>query len=66
MAEIDPDRAEDVGQLRLEDRRIGVDQPMDAVLLDQSVPIVEIGRRGADRRRCKFFEHDDVLDNAFC
>ena len=43
VAEIDPDRAEDVGHLGLEDRRIGVDQPMDAILLHQLVPVVEVG-----------------------
>ena len=43
VAEIDPDRAEDVGHLGLEDRRIGVDQPMDAILLHELVPVVEVG-----------------------
>ena len=61
VAEIDPDRAPDVGQLRLEDRRVGVDQAVDAVLLDQFVPVVEIGRRGrADRGGVEFFEHDII------
>ena len=43
VPDIDPDRAEDVGHLGLEDRRIGVDQAMDAILLDQLVPVVEVG-----------------------
>ncbi len=58
VAEIDPDRAADIRQFRLEDRRIGVDQPMDAILLDQIIPVVEIGGgRSADRRGFEFFEH---------
>ena len=44
MAEIDPHRAEDVGHLGLEDRRVGIDQPMDAILLHQLVPVVQVGR----------------------
>ena len=42
MPEIDPDRAEDLRHLGLEDRRIGIDQPMDTVLLDELVEIVAI------------------------
>ena len=44
VSEIDPHRAEDVHHLGLEDRGIGVDQPVDAVLLHEVVPIVEIVR----------------------
>ena len=49
MAEINPDRGEDIGHLRLENRWVGVDEPMDAVLLDELVPIVEVGRAFAAR-----------------
>ncbi len=44
MAEIDPDRAEDIGHLGLEDCGVGVDQAVDAILLDEFVPVIEIGR----------------------
>src|SRR6202035_5030850 len=44
VPEIDPDRAEDVGHLGLEDRGIGVDQAVDAVLPDKLVPVVEVAR----------------------
>jgi len=58
VREIDPHRAEDVGHLGLEDRGIGIDQAVDAVLLDQLVPIVEIGGgRRADRPRLELFQH---------
>ena len=61
VAEIDPDRAEDVGHLGREDRRVGVDQAMDAVLLDQLVPVVEIGRaRDRAGRSRQFFQHAPV------
>jgi hypothetical protein len=43
VAEIDPYGAEDVGHLGLEDCRIGVDQPVNAILLHQFVPVVEVG-----------------------
>jgi hypothetical protein len=58
VAEIDPHRAEDVGHLGREDRRIGVDQPVDAILLHQLVPVVEVG--GAldpARRSVEFLQH---------
>ena len=43
VRQIGPGAAEDVGHLGLEDRRIGVDQPMRAVLLHQMVPVVQRG-----------------------
>src|SRR5260370_17073875 len=43
VAEIDPHCAEDVRHLQIEDGGVGVDQPMDAVLLDELVPVVEVG-----------------------
>ena len=43
VPEIDPHRAEDVGHLRLENGRIGIDQPMDAIVLHQLVPVVPLG-----------------------
>ena len=47
VREIGPGAAEDVRHLGFEDRRIGVDQPVRAILLDQIIPVVE---RGAAER----------------
>ena len=41
VREIDPGAAEDMRHLRVEDRRVGVDQPMHAVFLHQLVPVVK-------------------------
>ncbi len=43
VAEIDPNRAEDVGHLQTKDGRVGVDQAVDAILLDELIPVVEVG-----------------------
>ncbi len=58
VAKIDPDRAEDVGHLRLEDRRVGVDQAMDAIVLHQLVPVVEV--RALDPGAAEFVQHGYV------
>ena len=43
VRQIGPGAAEDVRHLGFENRRVGVDQPVRAVLLDQIVPVVERG-----------------------
>src|SRR3984893_17388856 len=55
VAEIDPDRAEDVRHLRGEDGWIGVNHPMDAILLDELVPVVEVG--ALDSRCVELLQH---------
>jgi hypothetical protein len=56
VPEIDPYRAEDIGHLGLEDRRVGIDQPVDAIFLDEFVPVVKIGR-AFDPRRVELLQH---------
>src|ERR1700730_2608120 len=55
VTEIDPDRAEDVRHLRGEDGRIGVNYPMDAILLHEFVPVVEVG--ALDSRCVELLQH---------
>ena len=55
VPEIDPDCTEDVRHLQVEDGGIGVDQPMDAVLLDELVPIIALD--AVDRGCIKLFQH---------
>ena len=54
VGEIGPRRAENLGHLRFENRRIGIDQTMRAILLDEMIPVIE--RRAAEtgRRRADF------------
>ncbi len=63
VRQIGPGAAENVGHLGFENRRIGVDQAMRFVLLDQIIPIVERSAAEPRRRRADFFErgHAAVL-----
>ena len=56
VREIRPGAAEDLRHLGFEDRRIGVDQPMRAVLLDQIVPVVQRRAANATLRHRDFFD----------
>src|SRR5262249_18439027 len=61
VAEINPYRAEDMRHLGSEDRRVGVDQPVNAVFLNEFVPVIEVGRfGGSDRWGVELFKHVHV------
>ena len=60
MAEVDPDRPEDMSHLGSEDRRVGINQAVDTILLDQVVPVVGVdGPLGPAWRSREFFKHDN-------
>ncbi len=65
VREIGPRAAEDLRHLGFEDRRIGVDQPVRAILLDQILPVVERGATEAGRRRADFLQRRHVLLRSF-
>ena len=52
MREIDPGAGEDAAHLGAEDGGVGIDQPVDAILLHELVPIVL--RTGLERHRQGF------------
>src|SRR4029077_5425525 len=56
VGQIGPGAAENVGHLGFEDRRVGVDQAMGAVVLDQIIPVVQRGAAEAGRRGSDLFQ----------
>jgi len=60
VCQIGPGAAEDIRHFGFKNRRVGVDQPMGAVFLDEMIPIVQRGAAEAGRRRVDLFQsrHD--------
>src|SRR5262249_2372144 len=65
VREIGPGAAENLRHLRFEDRRISVDQPVRAVLLDEMIPVVQRSAANAGRRFADFLQWRHALLRSF-
>ena len=41
VREVDPGTPENMGHFRIEDRRVGVEEPVNPILLNELVPVIE-------------------------